>query len=170
MHNWFVEAKNPLTQTNIDEIQKWTANKKIGLNQKKSCAIIFNFTPKYQFTSRLTIEGKPLSIVDHTKLLGLILSNDLTWSRNTQYLIKRANYRMDMLKRRSSFSPPIKDWVQIYITYVQSILEHSTLTKEDSENLERVQNNALLVQNILEKVLKQPTLLEFTLKQLVTSL
>ena len=77
---------------------------------------------------------------------------------------------MDMLKRISSFSASIKDLVQIYITYVQSILEHSTLTKEDSENLERVQKNALLVPNILEKVLKQPTLLEFTLKQLVTSL
>ena len=157
-------------------IQKWTANKKKGLHQQNSCAIIFNFTLNYQFTSRLTMEGKPLSIVDHTKLLGLIVSNDLTWSRNTQYLIKWANYRMYMLKRISSFSAPIKDLVQIYITYIPNILEqscviwHSPLKKKDSENLERVQKNALLVQNILDKVLKQPTLLEFTLKQLVTSL
>ena len=84
LHNGFVEAKNLLTQKNIHEIQSWTENKKMKLNQKKSCAIIFNFTHNYQFTSRLTIEGKPLDIVDHTKLLGLIVSSDLTWSRNTQ--------------------------------------------------------------------------------------
>ena len=125
------------------------------LNQKKSCAIIFNFTKNYQFTSRLTMEGKPLEIVDHTKLLGLIVSNDLSWSRNTLGLIKRANSRMELLRRISSFSAPLKDLVQIYITYIRSILEqscviwHSTLTQEDSDNLERVQKNAL--RNILKE-------------------
>jgi hypothetical protein len=125
------------------------------LNQNKSCAIIFNFTQKYQFTSRLTMDGKPLEIVDHTKLLGLIVSNDLTWSRNTQYIIKRANSRMELLRRISNFNAPIRDLVQIYITYIRSILEqscviwHSTLTQEDCDSLERVQKNAL--RNILKE-------------------
>ena len=125
------------------------------LNQKKSCAIFLNFTQKYQFTSRLTIDGKPLDIVDHTKLLGLIVSNDLTWSRNTQYIIKRANSRMELLRRISKFNAPIKDLVQIYITYIRSILEqscviwHSTLTQDDCDSLERVQKNAL--RNILKE-------------------
>ena len=120
-----------------------------------SCALIFNFTQKYQFTSRLTMDGKPLDIVDHTKLLGLIVSNDLTWSRNTQYIIKRANSRMELLRRISKFNAPIKDLVQIYITYIRSILEqscviwHSTLTQDDCDSLERVQNNAL--RNILKE-------------------
>ena len=105
--------------------------------------------------SRLTMEGKPLDIVDHTKLLGLIVSSDLTWSRNTQYIIKRANSRMELLRRISSFNAPMKDLVQIYITYIRSILEqscviwHSTLTQEDCDNLERVQKNAL--RNILKE-------------------
>ena len=100
------------------------------------------------------MEGKPLDIVDHTKLLGLIVSNDLSWSRNTLSLIKRANSRMELLRRISSFSAPLKDLVQIYIIYSRSILEqscviwHSTLTKEDSDNLESVQKNAL--RNILK--------------------
>ena len=103
----------------------------------------------------LFMEGKPLDIVDHTKLLGRIVSNDLSWSRNTLSLIKRANSRMELLRRISSFSAPLKDLVQIYITYIRSILEqscviwHSTLTQEDSDNLERVQKNAL--RNILKE-------------------
>ena len=101
------------------------------------------------------MEGKPLDIVDHTRLLGLIVSSDLSWSRNTQYIIKRANSRMELLRRISNFSAPMKDLVQIYITYIRSILEqscviwHSTLTQEDCDSLERVQKNAL--RNILKE-------------------
>ena len=49
----------------------------------------------------------------------------------------------------------MKDLVQIYITYIRSILEQScviwqsTLTQEDCDNLERVQKNAL--RNILKE-------------------
>ena len=101
------------------------------------------------------MEGKPLDIVDYTKLLGLIVSSDLSWSRNTQYIIKRANSRLELLRRISNFSAPMKDLVQIYITYIRSILEqscviwHSTLTQEDCDSLERVQKNAL--RNILKE-------------------
>ena len=63
------------------------------------------------------MEGKPLDIVDQTKLLGLIVSNDLTWSRNTQYIIKRANFRMELLRRISNCNALIKDLVQIYHIY-----------------------------------------------------
>ena len=62
---------------------------------------------------------------------------------------------MERLKTISAFSAPIKDLIQIYMIYIRSMLEqscviwHSTLTKEDSDNLERVQNNAL--QNILKE-------------------
>ena len=97
VHNGFIAAKDLTTQANIDDIQEWTSNRKMRLNQKKSCAIIFNFTQNFQFTTRLTMEGKNLDIVEHTKLLGLIVSNDLSWSKNTQYLVKRANSRMELL-------------------------------------------------------------------------
>ena len=62
---------------------------------------------------------------------------------------------MELLRRIASFNAPTKDLVQIYITYIRSILEqscviwHSTLTKEDSDHLERVQKNSL--QNILKE-------------------
>ena len=84
-----------------------------------------------------------------------IVSSDLSWTRNTEYIIKRANYRMELLRRIASFSAPIRDLVQIYITYIWSILKqscviwHSTLTQEDCDSLERVQKNAL--RNILKE-------------------
>ena len=62
---------------------------------------------------------------------------------------------MEILRRLSSFSPPIKDMLTVYISFIRSILEqscviwHSTLTLEDSEKLERVQKNAF--RNILKE-------------------
>ena len=113
----------------------------------------------YQSKMEMHFFDKPsslvsLKLVNETKLLGLILRSDLKWSSNTDYLIKRANARMEILRRLASFSAPVKDMVQIYIIYIRSILEqscviwHSSLTEEDSTKLERVQKNAC--RNILK--------------------
>ena len=161
-------------QENLRNIEDWTERKKMKLNTKKSCGMVFNFTNNYQFTSRLTLDGGPLKLVEETKLLGVILTNDLKWSKNTDFLIKRANARMEILRKLSSFNAPIKDMILTYFLYIRSILEqssviwHSTLTEEDNVNLERVQKNAL--RNILKdkyenyenarKILKIETLYE----------
>ena len=81
---------------------------------------------------------------------------------------------MEILRKLSSFNAPIKDMIVTYFLYIRSKLEqscviwHSTLSEEDSINLERVQKNAL--RNILKekydsyenarKILKIETLYE----------
>ena len=114
----------------------------------------FNFTKNYQFTTRIQMEGHTLPVLSQTKLLGVIITSDLKWSENTKQLIKRANARMELLRRMVQFSPPIEDMKTVYITYIRCILEqsctiwHSDLTIEDRIALERVQKNAF--RNILQ--------------------
>ena len=60
------------------------------LNQKKTKFMIFNFTKNYQFTTRLSLNGENLEVVKSTKLLGLILNDNITWDQNTNYLVKKA--------------------------------------------------------------------------------
>ena len=154
VHNGFVAAENLQIQENINQIQIWTRKKLMKLNQKKSCGIIFNFTQNYKFTTRLDIDGQPLQLVDKTKLLGLVLTSDLKWSENTESLIRRANARMEILRKMSSFNAPVPDMLTAYKTFIRSILEqscviwHSSLSQEDREGLERVQKNAF--RNILK--------------------
>ena len=63
---------------------------------------------------------------------------------------------MELLRRLSNFNAPIKDMLHIYVLYIRSILEqssvigHSTLTEDDRANLERVQKNAF--RNILKYI------------------
>ena len=119
------------------------------LNVEKSKNMIFNFTHNYQFSTNIKHNGDDLETIDETKLLGTIITSDLKWHKNTEYLVKKANARLRILHKISEFSAPIEDMVTIYTSYVRSILEqscqvwHSNLTQEDSENLERVQKSAL---------------------------
>ena len=121
------------------------------LNVDKSKMMIFNFTRNYQFTTNISHNGDDMKIIDETKLLGTVITNDLKWHRNTAELVKRANARMRILHKIAEFSAPTEDMVQIYISYIRSILEqsctiwHSGLTVEDIQDLERVQKSALRI-------------------------
>ena len=83
--------------------------------------MVFNYTKKHQFGTRLTIENKRLEIVKQTKLLGIVITDDLKWNENTKFLVKRANAIMEILRKLSNFSPPIEDMKTIYILYIRSI-------------------------------------------------
>ena len=113
--------------------------------------MIFNFSDTKQFTTRLFMKDKILPVVNKTKLLGTIITDNLKWDENTSYLIKRANSRLLLLRKASEYTNKIEDLKSIYLSHVRSILEqscviwHSSLTKENIENLERVQKNAFRI-------------------------
>ena len=58
------------------------------LDQKKTKVMIFNFTNKYRFTTRLELNEVNLEVVEKAKLLGVIISNDLKWDENTSNIVK----------------------------------------------------------------------------------
>ena len=118
------------------------------INQKKSKTMISNFTQNYQFSTRLKIQDEVLETVQDTKLLGTVLTNALKWDKNTQDIVK-ANARMQLLRKISSFGASWDDLTNVYILYIRSLLEqsctvwHSVLTEENALDLERVQKSAL---------------------------
>ena len=83
------------------------------------------------------------------KLLGTILTDDLKWTRNTNNIVKKANKRMEILRKISYFGASWDDLKNIYILYIRSLLEqscvvwHSGLSAENKEDLERIQKSAL---------------------------
>ena len=109
------------------------------INEKKTKAMIFNFTDSYQFTTRLQLNNQPVEVIESTRLLGTIVSNDLKWDLNTKYLVDKANARMQLLRKISEFGAPLEDLKNVYILFVRSILEqsatvwHSSLTQENKE-------------------------------------
>ena len=147
----FIPKENLKTQDTLNSISDCTKNQMMMLNKKKTNYMIFNYTKKYQFNSRLYFEGDIIKEKEKVKLLGTIITNDLKWEDNTKEIIKKANARMCLLRAISSFSAPKSDLITIYIQYIRSHLEqscvvwHSSLTQEDRDNIERVQKNALRI-------------------------
>ena len=113
--------------------------------------MIVNFSNKYQFNTRLFIDGNLIEQVRSTKLLGVTINDSLSWHENTQEIVKKANKRMIILHNLSAFSLPIEEMIEIYILYIRSVVEysavvwHSSLTQEDSQRLERIQKTSLRI-------------------------
>ena len=111
--------------------------------------MIFNYSKKYQFATDLKLKSERLNVVDEAKLLGLIMTSDLRWNRNTQKIVKDANSRMRMLHITSKFIKNKQDLIHIYKTFIRSKLEycctvwHSSLSKTNENDIERIQKSAV---------------------------
>ena len=140
-----------MSQKWLDEINLWTKNQKMLLNDEKTKTMIFNFTNNHQFTTRLSVNNKPIEVVDNTKLLGTFITNDLKWDLNTNEIVKNANARLQLLHKISDFDASLNDMKDIFVLFIRSILEqsspvwHSSLTQENIDDLEFVQQSALRI-------------------------
>ena len=67
------------------------------INSKKSKEMIIRFIHDVNFKKsfpNITIEGIPVEVVKHAKLLGVILSDDLIWNMHVDSLVKKAAKRV----------------------------------------------------------------------------
>ena len=151
-HNQLVDNSNLESQNYLNSIEQWTKDNLMELNEKKSNAIIFNFSKKkHQFTTNLMLKNKKIGIINETKLLGLILTSDLRWDKNLDYLVKDANRRMIMLHAASKFTSDKSVLKQIYYSRIRCKLDQSavvwssSLTLKNINDLERVQKAAMRI-------------------------
>ena len=134
VHNQYIPGQNLQSQTWLDEINHWTEQQKMQINQKKTKNVIFNFTDKYQFSTRLQLKDETVEVLSSTKLLGTIISDDLKWDLNTFNIVKKANARMELVRKVASFGTSVDELKTIYALFIRSLLElsatvwHSGLT------------------------------------------
>ena len=139
------------TQKYVTAIDEWTEKKKMKLNSKKTKNQIFNFSKKYQFSTEVKIRNDEIETISDTKLLGTIITSDLSWNMNTRKLVTESNKRMQFLHRAKKFTSNVSDLKKIYMLQVRSKLDqsavvwHSSITRKNSSDLERVQRSALKV-------------------------
>ena len=101
--------------------------------------------------TRLTLNGQTIDRIEETKLVGVWVTTWLDWQKNTRELCKKAYARMTMLTKLKYVGVPTPDLIEIYILYVRSLLEycsvvwHSTLTLEQSQEIENVQKICIKV-------------------------
>ena len=116
------------------------------LNAKKCQYMIFTRS-KEEFATRLSVERKTIEQVPVAKLLGVWISEDLSWSRNCKEICIKAYSRLSMITKLKYVGVKIEDLIDIYILFIRSVTEycsvafHSSLTLEQSNKLETIQKH-----------------------------
>ena len=95
------------------------------INGKKTKTMIFNFTENFQFTTRLKLKSENVEVINNTKLLGTIITDDLKWDLNTKSIVKKANMRMELIRKVASFDAPTEDLKDLYILFVLPRVLHA---------------------------------------------
>jgi hypothetical protein len=131
----------------------FATNKLLKIKEKKTQVMKFNFTRSHDFPPELNIEGfnDQLEVINETKLLGVVLSNDLKWEANTDYICTRAYKKMWTLRRMKVLDIEPLVMLEVYMKEIRSVLElavpawHSGLTLKQTADIERVQRVAVAI-------------------------
>ena len=122
------------------------------LNGKKTKCMPFIFSLTKDFEPRLSLEdGKYLEVIYQMKLVGLVISSDMTWNGHVSYTVSRVNSIIWQLVRFKNLGAPQEKLITFYTLKVRSILMfgsvcyHSSLTQELSHTLELQQKKSLAV-------------------------
>ena len=84
-------------QESIDKAADWTSMNCMKINSKTSWDDNKFYTYDVNFKKsvpNIIIEGIPVEVVTRAKLLGVILSDDLTWNMHVDSIVKKAAKRV----------------------------------------------------------------------------
>ena len=116
-------------QKNIDHLTSW-AKKWFMCFEPSKCKIM-HITRKttHKITYRYTIEQTSLDSVQHTKYLGITISDDLRWNRHVADITGRANKLLGLLRRNlSTCDRRVKE--AAYLGLVRPLLEYASQAQD----------------------------------------
>ena len=138
------------TQDHLNFVSNWTNENLMKINEDKCNYMVFTRAQE-DFVTRLTVNSCKLDQIPVTKILGVWISQDLGWEKNTTEMCKKAYARISMLTELKYVGVPTEDLIEIFILFIRSVLEycsvafHSSLTVEQATDIERVQKTCLKV-------------------------
>ena len=147
----FLTADDPVScanviQSDLLQISSWANKWKVNFNPNKTETVIFSRKVNPPVHPTLQMLDTDVASVEHHKHLGLHLSHDLRWSHHIDYILSKAYYRLNIM-RRLKFTLDRNSLETIYISFIRPILEYSDVlfdncTIQEARDLESVQHEA----------------------------
>ena len=113
---------------------------------------MLNFSKRYDFTPQLHFPiCETFEVIYETKLLGITITSNLSWSRHIEDICRWATKKLWVLVRFKSLGGTRDQLLTMYHTRIRSTQEfialvfHSGLTLDQSRQLELIQKNALVI-------------------------
>lgn len=126
-----------LIQDNLNNLVNFTDSRQFEINPQKTKSILFNNRLVHDWLPELTVKENKLENVADMRLLGLIISEDLSWSKNMDNLCRCAYARMYLIRRLVEFG--------VNTNHIRSLTEYvcvvwsQSLSVKDILKLERTQ-------------------------------
>ena len=149
----FEICKRGISSTKLQEsannISQWCIVNKMNINTNKTKEIVINFARSSNHIPTLEINGQEIEKVGQAKLLGVTISNDLSWEAHINAITAKASQRLFFLRILQRAKVSVDKMLAIYCSIVRPVVEyvcqvwHGGLTKEQTDTIENIQERAL---------------------------
>ena len=103
-----------------NSINAWSARVGLSLNIEK-CSVM-------DISTKRSLRLSPISELankDHTKILGVTFSSDLSWNKHIDIIVSKANKRIFVMRNLKRSGCPPQILCQVYKALIQSVLTYS---------------------------------------------
>ena len=139
-------------QHQLADLVVFTDENKMKINNKKTKIMPFNFCKKYDFLPLLHFPGcGPLEVIYETRLLGITITSNLTWSAHVNDITTRATRKLWVLVRFKAMGGTTDQLVTVYQSRIRTTLEfgapvfNSSLTRDQINRIEMVQKKVCAI-------------------------
>ena len=133
----------------LKKTQLYYKENQMKINFKKTKMMLFNPSKTLDFMPQFCMEGHEIELISETRLLGLHISSDLKWKKNTRNMVLKASRRLWMLRRLCHLGASTNSLKEVYTKQIRSVLEfgvpvwQGSITQSERVDIERVQKCAV---------------------------
>ena len=144
----------------VDSLVAWCTKNNLTLNTDKTKEMIVDMRKERRPHQPLFIRDLEVERVSSFKYLGVHISDDLTWTLNTTYVLKRAQQRLYFLRRLRKFGMSPRILSNFYSCIIESILTscitvwYGSTTVKDRKRLQRVVKTATKITKMAQPSLQ----------------
>lgn len=140
-------------QKNLDAVQMWCDKWGFKMSVNKTVGVLFTRDRHLKEKMKpIVINGKPIKIEKEAKFLGLYFDERLNWQSHFDYIIKRCNARLNLMRSvtGSSWGASKASLLLIYRALVRSVLDYGAIafdsaTEAQKRRLDVIQCKALRI-------------------------
>lgn len=146
-----VDPNDLSLQAAADHLVEWTCSNSMKVNEQKTKEMLIYFGTQIDTKNikKIVVNGRDIERVEVFKLLGVIISTDLSWDAHVDYLVSKVAKRIHCLRHLIHAGVKHSDILTIYCSVIRSVLEHACpvwhpgLTNKQSYKLESIQKRIL---------------------------
>ena len=128
-----------------------TEKDKMIINESKCHNITFNFSQKNIPPQNVKLNNKIVNPASKIKLLGVTITDDLKWTKNTTEICSKVNRKLYIISKLKHFGLQSEELLTAWVSILRPITEyaaplwHSGLTECDVSRIEMLQKKVLAI-------------------------